>query len=46
MAALANLEAVIAGECFQADKLPSPTDEMRKLPKKKPGSELQAGLFD
>jgi hypothetical protein len=40
------LEAIIAGECLQADELPSPTDEMRKPPKKKPGSELQASFFE
>ena len=37
------LEAVIAGECFRADELPSVPDEMRKAPK---APAAHAELFD
>ena len=36
------LEAVVAGECFQADELPEAPEKMRKPPE----SKVQARLFD
>ncbi len=39
------LDAVVAGECFKADELPTPTEEERKPPKAKPKAGDQADMF-
>lgn len=41
----AALDSVVAGECFKASELPTPTEAERKPPKSGGGQEEQADLF-